>query len=198
MCRKGEIRVDGGRVTAATRLERRAGGAAAADPRGGGAGGRRRRRRSSQADAAMIRACVIWKDDDIIALNKPPGLAVQGGTGAGPACRRARRGAALRPAGQAAAGAPAGPRHLRRAAAGAERARRRRGSPRRSRRARRARSTGRRWPGAPSPRAGTIRTGLVKAPGHGAGGEGEKMVVVPPDRSRRDRGGEAGDDRLCR
>ncbi len=35
--------------------------------------------------------------------------------------------------------------------------------------------------GAPSPRAGTIRYGLVKAAGHGAGGEGEKMVVVAPD-----------------
>ncbi len=29
----------------------------------------------------MIRACVLWRDDDIIALNKPPGLAVQGGSG---------------------------------------------------------------------------------------------------------------------
>jgi 23S rRNA pseudouridine955/2504/2580 synthase len=36
--------------------------------------------------------------------------------------------------------------------------------------------------GAPSPRAGTIRYGLVKAPGHGPGGEGEKMLCVPPDR----------------
>ena len=35
--------------------------------------------------------------------------------------------------------------------------------------------------GVPSPHAGTIRTGLVKAPGHGAGGEGEKMRVVPAD-----------------
>ena len=35
----------------------------------------------SEADAAMIRACVIWRDDDVIALNKPPGLAVQGGSG---------------------------------------------------------------------------------------------------------------------
>ena len=35
--------------------------------------------------------------------------------------------------------------------------------------------------GTPSPRAGTIRYGLVKAPGHGAGGEGEKMICVPPD-----------------
>ena len=35
--------------------------------------------------------------------------------------------------------------------------------------------------GTPSPRAGTIRYGLVKAPGHGAGGEGEKMVALHPD-----------------
>jgi 23S rRNA pseudouridine955/2504/2580 synthase len=35
--------------------------------------------------------------------------------------------------------------------------------------------------GVPQPRAGTIRYGLVKAPGHGAGGEGEKMRVVAPD-----------------
>jgi 23S rRNA pseudouridine955/2504/2580 synthase len=35
----------------------------------------------SKADAEMIRACVIYKDDDVIVLNKPPGLAVQGGTG---------------------------------------------------------------------------------------------------------------------
>ena len=35
--------------------------------------------------------------------------------------------------------------------------------------------------GVPIPRAGTIRYGLVKAPGHGAGGEGEKMRVVAPD-----------------
>ena len=31
--------------------------------------------------ARMLRDCVIYKDDDVIALNKPPGLAVQGGTG---------------------------------------------------------------------------------------------------------------------
>ena len=32
------------------------------------------------ADAEMIRAAVIWRDDHIIALNKPPGLATQGGS----------------------------------------------------------------------------------------------------------------------
>ncbi|MEM9684049.1 MAG: RluA family pseudouridine synthase, partial [Pseudomonadota bacterium] len=30
---------------------------------------------------AFIRSLVIYRDDDVIALNKPPGLAVQGGTG---------------------------------------------------------------------------------------------------------------------
>ena len=33
------------------------------------------------SDADMLRALVIYEDDRIIALNKPPGLAVQGGTG---------------------------------------------------------------------------------------------------------------------
>ena len=35
----------------------------------------------SDADAAMIRAAVLYRDDDVIALDKPPGLAVQGGSG---------------------------------------------------------------------------------------------------------------------
>ena len=81
MCRKGEIRVDGGRVKASTRVEE---GQAvrvpplpdaeppdtspaptyAFDP----------------ADADMIRAAVIWRDDHLIALNKPPGLPTQGGS----------------------------------------------------------------------------------------------------------------------
>ena len=34
----------------------------------------------SDQDAAMVQGMVIFKDDDLIALNKPPGLAVQGGT----------------------------------------------------------------------------------------------------------------------
>ena len=34
----------------------------------------------SPDDAGFIRSLVIYEDDDIIALNKPPGLAVQGGT----------------------------------------------------------------------------------------------------------------------
>lgn len=39
--------------------------------------------RISDADAEMIQKAVIWKDQHIIALNKPPGLPSQGGFGAG-------------------------------------------------------------------------------------------------------------------
>jgi 23S rRNA pseudouridine955/2504/2580 synthase len=35
----------------------------------------------SDRDARFVRGLVLYKDDDVIALNKPPGLAVQGGTG---------------------------------------------------------------------------------------------------------------------
>lgn len=32
------------------------------------------------ADAAAIRACLLYKDEEILVLNKPAGLPVQGGT----------------------------------------------------------------------------------------------------------------------
>jgi 23S rRNA pseudouridine955/2504/2580 synthase len=41
------------------------------------------RRATSAADEAMIQAAVLWKDEHIIALNKPPGLPSQGGSGQG-------------------------------------------------------------------------------------------------------------------
>ena len=86
---QGELRVDGGRVKAATRVSRADGaGAADPDPEVQETG-----RAITDADAKMIRSCVIYRDD-IIALNKPPGLPVQGGSkltrhvvGLGPALR---------------------------------------------------------------------------------------------------------------
>jgi 23S rRNA pseudouridine955/2504/2580 synthase len=179
MCRKGEIRVDGGRVRPAHRLE--AGQVVRLPPISEEVTEARETVAVSEADAAMIRGCVIYKDDDIIVLDKPPGLAVQGGSGQ----RRHVDGLAealrfdrtdtprlvhrrdrdtsgvlvLARSGRVAAGLA---------------------------RAFQARVTRKVYwaavAGAPSPRAGTIRYGLVKAAGHGAGGEGEKMVVVPPDR----------------
>jgi len=75
MCRKGEIRVDGGRVKASTRL---AEGQSVRlpplpDPSDEGS-------EPSPEDADMIRAAVIWRDDHVLALNKPPGLPSQGGS----------------------------------------------------------------------------------------------------------------------
>ena len=77
MCRIGELRVDGGRVKPATRLEVgqsvRIPPLPDTDERPTGA-----LARISPADAKMIQSCVIYRDDHIIALNKPPGLPVQG------------------------------------------------------------------------------------------------------------------------
>src|SRR5690606_38435115 len=44
-------------------------------------GDERPRARVKPSDADMMRALVIYEDDDVIALNKPSGIAVQGGTG---------------------------------------------------------------------------------------------------------------------
>ncbi|WP_283646950.1 pseudouridine synthase, partial [Marinovum algicola] len=80
MCRKGELRVDGGRVKSATRIE--AGQEVRIPPIPDAELTKPAPKRDivSEADAEMIRACVIWKDDHIIALNKPPGLPTQGGS----------------------------------------------------------------------------------------------------------------------
>lgn len=83
MCRKGELRLDGGRVKSSTRVE--AGQTLrvppipdeTAPPRGGG----ETRRAIGAAEAGAIRKTVIYRDDHLIALNKPPGLATQGGSG---------------------------------------------------------------------------------------------------------------------
>ena len=179
MCRKGEIRVDGGRVRPATRLEAgqtvRLPPIAEAPPAPAAAPG------VSEADAAMIRAAVLYRDDDVIALAKPPGLAVQGGTGThrhvdalAEALRfdRHDRPRLVHRLDRDTSGVLLLGRSARAAAALA--------------RAFQSRTTRKLYwaavAGAPSPPAGTIATGLVKAPGHGAGGEGEKMLVLPTER----------------
>ncbi|WP_075220929.1 RluA family pseudouridine synthase [Acuticoccus yangtzensis] len=79
--RTGQLRVDGARVKLETRLEagqsvrlppQMTGGATAAPsgPVSGAAG-----------DAAALEAMVIYRDEAIVVLNKPFGLAVQGGSG---------------------------------------------------------------------------------------------------------------------
>jgi len=82
MCRKGEIRVDGGRVKASTRLMPGQSVRIPPLPDPGEMPLRKAEAKTvSAADADLIRAAVIYRDDHIIALNKPAGLAVQGGSG---------------------------------------------------------------------------------------------------------------------
>lgn len=182
MCRKGELRVDGGRVKASTRIE--AGQVVRVPPipdadADAGPAPATTRPKISETDAAMIRACVIWRDDHVIALNKPPGLAVQGGSGQvrhvdglAEALRfdldekprlvhrldKDTSGVLLLARTRAvAAGLTAAFRH------------------RETRKIYWAAVAG-----VPHPKSGEIVTGLVKAPGHGRHGEGEKMLCVHP------------------
>lgn len=180
MCRKGEIRVDGARVKASTRVE--AGQSVRVPPlpeAGEVAAQRATDTGISDADTRMMRGAVIYRDDHIIALNKPPGLPVQGGSkltrhvdGLADALRfeltekprlvhrldKDTSGVLLLARTRAVAGALTA--------------------------AFRARETRKIYwaalAGVPSPRLGTVRFGLVKAPGHGAGGEGEKMRCIHP------------------
>jgi 23S rRNA pseudouridine955/2504/2580 synthase len=79
MLRTGQIRVDGGRVKASTRLVE--GQAIRIPPMQDEDRAARPAERAevSAEDTAWIRSLVLYFDDDIIALNKPPGIAVQGG-----------------------------------------------------------------------------------------------------------------------
>lgn len=181
MCRKGELRVDGGRCKAATRLEVGQQVRVPPLPEHGEtpAPAAKPKATVSDADAKMIRDAVIYRDDHIIALNKPPGLPVQGGSkqerhvdGLAEALRfdydekprlvhrldKDTSGVLLL----------ARTREIAQALTGAIRHKQTRKIY---------------WAvvaGVPTPYLGEIRFGLVKAPGHGKSGEGEKMICVHP------------------
>lgn len=85
-CRTGEIRVDGARAKANTRVK--AGQTVRIPPMTEAKNKKatededdKPRARVKSSDADMMRSLVIFEDDRIIALNKPTGLATQGGTG---------------------------------------------------------------------------------------------------------------------
>jgi 23S rRNA pseudouridine955/2504/2580 synthase len=82
LLRTGQIRVDGGRAKANTRLVT---GQIIRVPPLGTTDGIPSKMRAlpilTEKDFADVQRMVLYKDDDLIALNKPPGLAVQGGTG---------------------------------------------------------------------------------------------------------------------
>ena len=79
LLRTGQVRVDGRRAKAGQRLD--AGQAIRVPPLGetDQAPARLDRPALSDADARMVRSMVLYRDDDVIAVNKPAGLAVQGG-----------------------------------------------------------------------------------------------------------------------
>lgn len=178
MCRKGELRVDGGRVKASTRLQPgqqvRVPPLPDADHKPAAP-----RTRVSPADARMIQSCVIYRDDHILALNKPPGLAVQGGSGT---TRHVDGMAeALR------FGYDENPRLVHRLdkdTSGVLLLARTRAAAAGLTACFRHRETRKIYwalvAGVPTPYLGEIKAGLVKAPGHGAKGEGEKMIAVHP------------------
>ncbi|HHB81829.1 MAG TPA: RluA family pseudouridine synthase, partial [Aliiroseovarius sp.] len=183
MCRKGEIRVDGGRVKPGTRIgpgaQIRVPPLPGPDPN---IGDRHKRARAgsgiSDEDAAMIQACVLYRDDDIIALNKPPGLPVQGGSG------HARHIDGLAEALRFGADKPRLVHRLDKDTSGILLLARSPKAASALTRAFRDRATRKIYwalaAGLPVPRMGSIKFGLVKSAGHGKGGEGEKMRLVHP------------------
>lgn len=180
LCRKGEIRVDGGRVKTSTRLAE--GQNVRIPPLPKEAPPKRDEKAPyiiSDDDAAMIRSCVIYRDDDIIAINKLAGLAVQGGSGT------SRHVDGLAEALKF--DAEDKPRLVHRLDKDTS------GVLLLARSGRAAamltkviQSRGTRkiyWAavaGSPMPRVGTIKFGLVKAAGHGPHGAGEKMICIHP------------------
>lgn len=77
LARGGQLRVDGARVKADTRL---AAGAMVRVPPLPEGPPSEAREGISPRDAAFARSLVLWEDDEVLILNKPSGLAVQGGT----------------------------------------------------------------------------------------------------------------------
>jgi len=179
LCRTGQIRVDGGRVKAATHVlpgqEVRVPPLPETAPEAPAAPARLSR--ITEADERMIQAAVLWKDEHIIALNKPPGLPSQGGSGQGERhvdglTEALKFGYKERPKlvhrlDKDTSGVLLLARTDRIARALSE--------------AFRERDTRKIYwaivAGVPSPRKGTVRFGLVKAPGRG--GE-EKMLCIHP------------------
>ncbi len=178
MCRKGELRVDGGRVRASTRLE--VGQNVRIPPLPDATSTESRPKpRVSDADARMISDCVLWRDDHIIALNKPPGLPTQGGS------KQTKHVDGLSEA--LTFGLDEKPRLVHRLdkdTSGVLLLARTREAAKALTGAIRHKETRKIYwalvAGVPTPYLGEIRFGLVKAPGHGAGGEGEKMLCLHP------------------
>ena len=180
MCRTGQVRVDGGRVKASDRVV--PGMEIRVPPLPVGEAPKPVESRMAKTDAGMIQDAVLWKDEHLIVLNKPAGLPSQGGSGQGE-----RHVDALAEALKF--GYKEKPKLVHRLdkdtsgvllLARTDRVARALSEALRHREARKIY-----WAvvaGVPHPRQGSIKFGLVKAPGRGRGGEGEKMLCVHPSK----------------
>ena len=178
MCRKGEIRVDGGRVKGSTRVE--VGQQVRIPPLPEGEAPAPTKSKMSEADARMIRDCVIYKDDHVIALNKPAGLATQGGSGQGERHVDGLAEALMFDLEEK----PRLVHRLDKDTSGVLLLARSREAAKALTAAMRHRETRKIYwavvAGVPTPYLGEIKYGLVKARGHGSQGEGERMIAVHP------------------
>ncbi len=179
MCRKGELRVNGGRVKANARLEVGQEVRIPPLPEPGQTPPQPARPKVADADAKLMRNAVIYRDDHIIALNKPPGLPTQGGS------KQIRHVDGLSDA--LCFGYDEKPRLLHRLdkdTSGVLLLARTRAAAQGLTAAIRHKETRKIYwalvAGVPTPYLGEIKYGLVKAPGRGKAGEGEKMIAVHP------------------
>ena len=178
MCRTGQVRVDGGRVKASDRVA--PGMEIRVPPLPDGEAPRHTDIRIAKSDVEMIQDAVIFRDEHLIVLNKPAGLPSQGGSGQGDRHVDALSEALM-------FGYKEKPKLVHRLdkdtsgvlmLARTDRVARALSEALRHREARKIY-----WAvvaGVPHPRQGSIKFGLVKAPGRGRGGEGEKMLAVHP------------------
>lgn len=176
MCRKGELRIDGARCKPATRVE--TGQSIRIPPLPDADAPARPKPAISDSDAQMIRDAVIYRDEHLIALNKPPGLPTQGGS------KQTRHVDGLAEVLADGGDRPRLVHRLDKDTSGVLLLARTRAMASALTKAFRARSTRKIYwaavAGVPSPAMGTVRFGLVKAPGHGRAGENEKMRALHP------------------
>lgn len=178
MCRTGQVRVDGARAKASDRVI--PGQAIRVPPLPDPNAERPRIEGISPADAKMIQDCVLWMDEHMIVLNKPAGLPSQGGSGQGERhvdglTEALKFGYKER---------PKLVHRLDKDTSGLLMLARTDRVARNLSEALRHRNTRKIYwavvAGVPNPKKGSIKYGLMKAPGHGKRGEGEKMVCVHP------------------
>lgn len=175
-CRKGEIRIDGKRAKPSARVE--AGNLVRVPPVQVKTGApQKQTARISDKDRDFIRQLVLYKDNDIIVLNKPSGLATQGGTktkrhvdglAEGLKFELEKKPMLVHRLDRDTSGILVLARHRQAAQSLAK-----------SFHSKRTEKTY--WAvvaGVPNPREGRISLALAKMSGHGKSGEGEKMQIV--------------------